>query len=59
MEKEYDLIVVGGGITGLASAYLAAKAGKKVEIMSEAQMVSSGVVQLVELQENGYSYLRP
>ena len=38
---------------------MSSKAGKKVEIMSEAQMVSSGVVQLVELQENGYSYLRP
>lgn len=35
------------------------KAGKKIKIMSEAQMVPSGVVQLIELQEKGYSYLRP
>jgi len=35
------------------------KAGKKIAIMSEVQMVPSGVVQLIELQEKGYSYLRP
>ncbi len=38
---------------------MSAKAGKKIEIMSEAQMVPSGVVQLIELQEKGYSYIRP
>ena len=38
---------------------MSAKAGKKIKIMSEAQMVPSGVVQLVDLQEKGYSYLRP
>lgn len=35
------------------------KAGKKVTIMPEAKMVPSGVVQLLELQEKGYAYLRP
>ena len=35
------------------------KAGKKVKLVSEAKMVPSGVVRLVELQENGYSYVRP
>ncbi len=35
------------------------KAGKKVQIISEAKMVPSGVVQLVELQEQGYAYIRP
>ena len=38
---------------------MSAKAGKKVAIMSEARMVPSGVVQLIELQEKGYSYIRP
>jgi intracellular sulfur oxidation DsrE/DsrF family protein len=35
------------------------KAGKKVELISEAEMVPSGVVRLITLQEEGYSYLRP
>ena len=36
-----------------------AKAGKDIKIMSEAGMVPSGVVRLIELQEDGYAYLRP
>jgi len=35
------------------------KAGKDVPILSEATMVPSGVVRLIELQENGYAYVRP
>ena len=35
------------------------KEGKQVELVSESQMVPSGVVRLVELQEGGYSYVRP
>ena len=35
------------------------KAGKDIEIMEEASMVTSGVVRLIELQENGYAYVRP
>ena len=35
------------------------KAGKKITLVSEAEMVPSGVVQLVTLQEEGYSYVRP
>lgn len=35
------------------------KAGTKVELVSEATMVPSGVVRLIELQEQGYSYVRP
>lgn len=31
--NQYDLIVVGGGITGLVSAYLASKEGKKVAVV--------------------------
>ena len=35
------------------------KEGKKVPIMTEAKHVPSGVVRLVELQEAGWSYIRP
>ena len=35
------------------------KAGKKMKLVSEANMVPSGVVRLIELQENGWSYVRP
>jgi len=35
------------------------KSGKKVELISEATMVPSGVVRLIELQERGYAYVRP
>lgn len=38
---------------------MSAKAGKKIKLMSEAKMVPSGVVRLIELQEKGYSYIRP
>jgi len=33
--------------------------GKPVTLISEAKMVPSGVVRLMELQEQGYSYIRP
>lgn len=35
------------------------KAGTDVPLMSEASMVPSGVVRLIELQEDGYAYIRP
>ncbi len=35
------------------------KAGSEVPIMDEANMVTSGVVRLIELQEEGYAYVRP
>lgn len=35
------------------------KAGKDVPLLSEAEVVPSGVVHLVELQEQGYAYIRP
>ncbi len=38
---------------------MSAKAGKDIAIMSEAAMVPSGVVRLIELQEDGYAYVRP
>jgi intracellular sulfur oxidation DsrE/DsrF family protein len=38
---------------------MSAKAGKDIPLMDEATMVPSGVVRLVELQEQGYAYVRP
>ncbi len=35
------------------------KLGHEVPIMEEVQVVPSGVVRLVELQEQGYAYVRP
>ena len=35
------------------------KAGKPVTLLSEAQMVPSGVVRLIQLQEQGWAYVRP
>jgi len=40
-------------------AKMSAKAGKDIELMPQAQMVPSGVVHLVERQEEGWSYIRP
>jgi len=36
-----------------------AKAGATVPLLSEAEVVPSGVVQLIMLQEQGWSYIRP
>ena len=35
------------------------KAGKKVGLLPEAKMVSSGVVHMIQRQEEGWSYIRP
>ncbi len=35
------------------------KAGKEITLMDEAGIVPSGVVRLIELQEQGYAYVRP
>ncbi len=35
------------------------KAGAPVPLIEEAQMVPSGVVQLIELQRQGWAYIRP
>jgi len=35
------------------------KAGKDIVLIDEANVVPSGVVQLIELQEQGYAYVRP
>ena len=33
--------------------------GKEIPLISQAKVVKSGVVRLMELQERGWSYLRP
>jgi uncharacterized protein len=38
---------------------MARQEGKDVLLMNEARVVSSGVVRLMELQKEGYAYLRP
>lgn len=35
------------------------KAGQDIALMEEASVVPSGVVRLIELQEQGYAYIRP
>ncbi|MGR3758157.1 MAG: DsrE family protein [Tranquillimonas sp.] len=35
------------------------KAGKEIQLLDEAKSVPSGVVRLIELQEEGYAYVRP
>jgi len=35
------------------------KAGEDIVLIDEANLVPSGVVQLVDLQEKGYAYIRP
>lgn len=44
---------------GNTLAAMEKKAGGKVALLSEAKIVPSGVVRLMELQEQGYSYVRP
>lgn len=38
---------------------MSAKAGKEIVLLDETGIVTSGVVRLVELQEEGYAYIRP
>ncbi len=38
---------------------MSAKAGEELVLLDEATMVPSGVVRLIELQEQGYAYVRP
>ena len=44
---------------GNTHAKMSKKAGKPVVLLSEARKVPSGVIQLIKLQEEGYSYIRP
>ena len=38
---------------------MSANAGKDLVLLEEATVVTSGVVRLIELQEDGYAYVRP
>ena len=38
---------------------MAAKLGHEIPLLSEATVVPSGMVRLIELQENGFAYVRP
>lgn len=44
---------------GNTLAGMTKKAGHPIELVSEANVTPSGVVRLMELQQDGYSYLRP
>ena len=44
---------------GNTHARMSKKAGKEVVLMSEATKVPSGVVELLELQRQGWAYIRP
>ena len=44
---------------GNTHAAMSKKAGEDVKLLDEANMVPSGVVQLIALQEKGYAYVRP
>ena len=44
---------------GNTKTKMEAKLGMDVQIMEEATVVTSGVVRLVQLQEEGYAYIRP
>ncbi|GHF65830.1 DsrE family protein [Seohaeicola zhoushanensis] len=57
MSLEHDNVVFAA--CGNTLAAMKKKAGGDVPLMSEAQVVPSGVVRLVELQEAGYAYVRP
>ncbi len=44
---------------GNTIAKMSQKAGKDITLLDEAQVVPSGVVRLVELQDQGFAYIRP
>lgn len=44
---------------GNTKARMAKKAGEEIKNISEAKIVPSGVVRLMKLQDQGWSYIRP
>ncbi len=44
---------------GNTKAKMSEQAGKEITLISEAKNVPSGVVRLIELQEQGWAYVRP
>lgn len=57
MALENDTLVFAA--CGNTHRKMSANAGTKIELLQEAQMVPSGVVELVMLQEKGWAYIRP
>jgi hypothetical protein len=57
MSMELDHIAFAA--CGNTLAGMQKKAGHDIALMSEAVVVPSGVVRLIELQEQGYAYVRP
>ncbi len=57
MALEIDNLVFSA--CGNTHSKMSKKSGKDIKLLSEARMVKSGVVQLIALQEQGYSYVRP
>lgn len=53
--NEFDLLIVGGGITGLAAAYLAAKEGKKVALVEKSDSFG-GLLNTFEIGGNRLEY---
>jgi uncharacterized protein len=44
---------------GNTQTNMAKQEGKKVPLISEAKLVASGVIRLMELQKQGYAYIKP
>ncbi len=57
MELQYDNLRF--SVCANSIEKIGKKVGKELTLLDEAQVVPSGAVRLVELQEQGYSYLRP
>ena len=57
ISTEFDNVSFSG--CGNTHRAMSMKAGKKVQLLPEAKLVPSGVVRLINLQEQGYSYVRP
>ncbi len=56
-KKEYDLLVVGGGINGAAIAYLAAEAGLSVALLEKNDFASGTSSKSTKLVHGGLRYL--
>ena len=44
---------------GNTMAKMSKKAGHEIKVLSEARVVPGGVIRLIELQNDGYAYLKP
>ncbi|MGC4058991.1 MAG: FAD-dependent oxidoreductase [Chitinophagaceae bacterium] len=53
--NEFDLVITGGGITGLAAAYLAAREGKKVALVEKSDTFG-GLLNTFEIGGNRLEY---